>query len=452
MKTQTIKDDKIQLIKQIKDIINIIINPQKKAIYQPSSYEPNTNQSIYLDYHNLIKDNIKNSNNITFILHSLSKEIFIAESIKDKIKLLNLLPEFYSPFLNNPNLNISLSHPYLSRILTVLQNNLLSNIQPSIISEIFGKIIIIIFKDEYEYKKIKKNYEISQGFCFYNMKQNEFKNQICGVLCLKSLIENTNYYNDHAKLIKSLYEKIILFIDNNNFEPKEFLIEILVIFLTKCQHHYKPYINIIFYKLLNFIETNNVILRQKIIDALAIIIRIYPYEFHSIESSLINFLSILSKDKDEYIRKKSNQILNEFKNACNLNTYSANTFYDKNYSTMSKSTCCALSTKYIKDLKLINDYKYKNKIYTINNNNNKHRKNSARTLNINYYRNHYKIMKENNNINNNEKNFSKSIDGNKKSLVFNLNRLKNDINNMGSSLNEHIGEMEKKFFYRNLHF
>ena len=69
MKTQTIKDDKIQLIKQIKDIINIIINPQKKATYQPSSYEPNTNQSIYLDYRNLIKDNIKNSNNITFILH-----------------------------------------------------------------------------------------------------------------------------------------------------------------------------------------------------------------------------------------------------------------------------------------------------------------------------------------------------------------------------------------------
>ena len=377
MKTQIMRDDKIQFNKKIKDIINIIINPQKKTTYQPSSYEPNTNRAIYLDYHNLIKDNIKNSNNITFILHSLSKEIFMAESIKDKIKLLNLLPEFYSPFLNNTNLNISLSYPYLSRILTVLQNNLLSNIQPSIISEIFGKIIIIIFKDEYEYKKIKKNYEICQGFCFYNMKQNEF---------------------------------------NNNYEPKEFLVEILGIFLTKCQHHYKPYINIIFYKLLNFIETNNVILRQKIIDSLAIIIRIYPYEFHSIESSLINFLSILSKDKDEYIRKKSNQILNEFKNACNLNTYSANTFYDKNYSTMSKSTSCALSTKYIKDLKLINDYKYKNKIYTINNNK-KHRKNSARTLNINYYRNHYKIMKENNNINNNEKNFSKSIDGNKKSLV-----------------------------------
>ena len=487
MKTQILKEDKIHLNNNLKNFFNNIINSSKNSNYQ--AYESLTNESkinknIYSDYHNLIKENIQNSNNITFILYALSKEIFITESIQDKIKLLTLLPEFYSPFLNNSNLDISLTYPYLSRILTVIQNNLSLNIQPKIISDIFGKIIIIIFKNEYEYKKIKKNYEICQGFCFYNMKQNEYKNQICGVLCLNEMIVNTNYYMENNKHIKNIYEKIILFIDNNNFEPKEYLIELLGNFISKCQQFYKPYINITFYKLLNYIETNNIALKQKIIDVFGLIITIFPYEFKSINNSLINFLTILSKDKDEYIKTKSNQILKEFKNIfnLNLNTNNTNNVIDKNYSTLtsfrknntifnnairnswinnnikndsflSKSTRYASSSKYIKDAKnKLNDCNSKNNINNFNIfTNKKNRKNSARALNINYYRNHYKMMKENSKNNNNNYN-PKELDRNQKSLTFNLNKLKKDINNMSSSLNNHIGKVEKKIIYKNSYF
>ena len=459
MKTQILKEDKIHLNNNLKNFFNNIINSSKNSNYQ--AYESLTNESkinknIYSDYHNLIKENIQNSNNITFILYALSKEIFITESIQDKIKLLTLLPEFYSPFLNNSNLDISLTYPYLSRILTVIQNNLSLNIQPKIISDIFGKIIIIIFKNEYEYKKIKKNYEICQGFCFYNMKQNEYKNQICGVLCLNEMIVNTNYYMENNKHIKNIYEKIILFIDNNNFEPKEYLIELLGNFISKCQQFYKPYINITFYKLLNYIETNNIALKQKIIDVFGLIITIFPYEFKSINNSLINFLTILSKDKDEYIKTKSNQILKEFKNIfnLNLNTNNTNNVIDKNYSTLtsfrknstifnnairnswinnnikndsflSKSTRYASSSKYIKDAKnKLNDCNSKNNINNFNIfTNKKKKKNSARALNINYYRNHYKMMKENSKNNNNNYN-PKELDRNQKSLTFNLKKKK----------------------------
>ena len=119
MKAQLFKDDKIQLNIKLQNILNNIIIPLTNTTYQPyqaSSYESRVSKSIYTDYHELIKENIKESNNITFILHSISKEIFFAELIQDKIKLLNLLPEFFSPFLNNQNLNISISYPYLSRI------------------------------------------------------------------------------------------------------------------------------------------------------------------------------------------------------------------------------------------------------------------------------------------------------------------------------------------------
>ena len=479
MKNQILKDDKNHLNSKLQNIFNNIISSSKKLNYhQQLENESRIKKNIYSDYHKLIKENIQNSKNITFILHALSKKIFFTEIIQDKIKLLNLLYEFYSPFLNNSNSNISLSYPYLSRILTVIQNNLLLNIQPKIIGDIFGKIIIIIFKNEYEYKKIKKNYEICQGFCFYNMKQNEYKNQICGVLCLNEIIINTNYYMENNKHIKNIYEKIILFIDNNNFEPKEFLIELLGNYINKCQQYYKPYVNITFYKLLNYTETNNIILKQKIIDVFGLIIIIFPYEFKSIKNSLINFLTILSKDKDEYIKNKSNLILNEIKNIfnSNLNTNSTNSIIDRNYSTLttfrknssifnkairnswknnnikndstlSKSTRYASSSKY-----KLNDYNNKDKVKNFNiTSNKKNRKNSARPLNINYYRNHYKMMKEN--FKNNNINYCpKTFDRNQKSLAFNLNKLKNDINNMSSSLYKHIGKVEKKFIYKNLNF
>ena len=481
MKSQLSQETKIQLNNKLKIIFNNIIKITNNKAYQPLIYESNKNKNIYSDFQELIKENMQNSNNITYILHILSKEIFFVQSIEDKIKLLNLLPEFYIPFINNFNENIILIYSYLSRVLNVIQNSLLLNIEPKIISLIFGKIILLIFKNEIEYKKIKKYYEIVQGFCFYNMKQNEYKNQICGVLCLKELIINTNYFVENNKCIKNIYEKIILFIDNNNFEPKEILIEFLGNFINKCQQYYKQFVNITFYKWLNYIETNNINLKQKIIDVIGIIISSFPYEFQNIKESLIKFLTILSKDKDNYIRNKSNQILYKFKNIFNLNINinSPNTLCDINYSALtsfrknssifnkilrkswtnkikndsnlSKSSRFNSSNKYIKSYNnIFNNNNYKKDNIINNNPNYKHfKKNSARTLNINYYRDNYKMMKEKNN-DNNSNNFYKKLDGDQKILMLNLKELKKDINNMSSSLNNHTGQIENKVHNNNL--
>ena len=484
MDEQNFKEDKIQINEILKKIFIDIINHNNNTSYKTISYESRTNKNKYYSYHNLIKDNIQNSNKITYILHYLSKEIFTTEIVQDKIKLFNLLPEFFSPFFKNEKENISITYPYLSRILTVMQNNLTLNIQPKIISSIFRKIISIIFTSEIKYKKIKKYYEICQGFCFYNMKQNEYKCQICGVLCLNELILNTNYYLESNKYIKNLYEKIILFIDNNNFEPKEHLIELLKNFIIKCQQFYKPYVNITFYKLLNYLETDNILLKHKIIDIMGLIIALFPYEFRNINDSLINFLTILAKDKDDYIKNKSNQILNEFNNSFNLKYSNAsinNILRSKNYSTLtsfrrsseifnktmrnswlnnnnlkndstlSKSTRYNSSRKYIRNSNnLLFEYNYKNYFNENNNiNDKKKRKNSARIFNINYYRNNYKIMKEKYNKNKNRYK-PKTIDGNQKSLIFNLNKLKNDINNMSNSLNNHAQKIENKVLHEKL--
>ena len=495
MKNQSCKELKIELNTILQNIFKKIINNSYHSC-RDISFEVKLNNSLYSDYHNLIIENIQNPNNITYILHSLSKEIFFTKAIQDKIKLFNLISEFFSPFKDNINheLNISMTYPYISRILTVIQNNLLLNIQPKIISSTFGKIISIIFGNENEVNKTRKEYfEICQGFCFYNMKQNEYKNQICGVLCLEELITKTNYYIDKNKYIKCIFEKIILFIDNNNFEPKEILVELQGIFISKCQQNYKPYVNITLYKLLNNIETNNISLKHRIIDVLEIILNLFPYEFKNINESILNFCHLLTNDKDDYIRNKSNKILNDYKTifslyedenrkSDNISIYNnKNNNYNYNYTTFSNfrknsllinktaknskkknnkknDSFLSRSTKYSTTRKSLNNLNYNlyNYIYKKDNkesnrhlNNNKNRKNSARTLNINYYRSHYKLFKENNNVRNKDLIGQRTLEGNRKSLIYNLNKLKIDINTMSSSLNNRVNRIENKIYLKN---
>jgi len=490
MKNQSFTEFKIGLNTILQNIFNNIINNSYHSCRNISS-EAKLNKSLYSDYHNLIIENIQNPNNITYILHALSKEIFFTKAIQDKINLFNLISEFFSPFRDNINrdLNISMTFPYISRILTVIQNNLLLNIQPKIISNTFGKIISTIFGNEYGVNKVKKEYyEICQGFCFYNMKQNEYKNQICGVLCLEELITKTNYYIDKNKYIKCIFEKIILFIDNNNFEPKEILVELQGIFISKCQQNYKPYVSITLYKLLNNIETNNINLRHRIIDVLEIMLNLFPYEFKSINESILNLLHLLTNDKDDYIRNKSNKILYDYKTIFNSyedenrkndniliynnSKFNFSTFTDfrknsilinntmknskkknkkKNDSFLSRSTKYSTTRKSLNNLNY-NLYNYIHKNDNKKNNmqlyNNKNRKNSAKTLNINYYRSHYKLMKENNYDINKDLIGQRTLEGNRKSLIYNLNKLKIDINAMSCSLNNRVNRIENKIYLK----
>ena len=137
MKNKISPKDKSNIDKNLK---NIFI----KLIVTESNRIPKLE---YNHYHKLIKDNIENLEIITYIIHSISKEILSLEKNEDKIKLLNLLNEFYSPWnsindvTDNFNLYFHSYCEYTSRILTVIQDNILLNIPANKISDIFGRII-----------------------------------------------------------------------------------------------------------------------------------------------------------------------------------------------------------------------------------------------------------------------------------------------------------------------
>ena len=131
-----------ELEKRTNNIINIIKEKN------PNEIENNDN-ILYLEFYNLLKENIEYQKHITYIFHTISKAISSSEKEDEKESLLKLLPEFFIPFKDN----ISLTFPFLSRILTTIQSNINSNINKQYISQIFKEIIIILFNEKDNYMK-----------------------------------------------------------------------------------------------------------------------------------------------------------------------------------------------------------------------------------------------------------------------------------------------------------
>ena len=262
---------------------------------------------LYIEFHNLITENITNQKNITFIFHTISRAIANSEKEEEKENLLKLLPEFFLPFKND----LSKTFPFLSRILTTIQSNIHSKINLEFISKIFKEIIQILFNDNnyIAQNQNKQNYEICQGFCIYNMKQNDELCQICGVLCLKELIINLNFFLQNNKYMKYLWEKLILFIENDNFGNKIFLLQCFNELIKKCKEKFKQFANITMYKILDFLQDNENDLRKEALNILYLLIFHCPKDISSLKNQLIDFISVLQEEKDEFIQNKCNQIL-----------------------------------------------------------------------------------------------------------------------------------------------
>ena len=262
---------------------------------------------LYIEFYNLITENITNQKNITFIFHTISRAIANSEKEEEKENLLKLLPEFFLPFKND----LSKTFPFLSRILTTIQSNIHSKINLDFLSKIFKEIIQMLFNDNNNIaqNQNKQNYEICQGFCIYNMKQNDELCQICGVLCLKELIINLNFFLQNNKYMKYLWEKLILFIENDNFGNKIFLLQCLNELIKKCKEKFKQFANITMYKILDFLQDNENDLRKEALNILYLLIFHCPKDISSLKNQLIDFISVLQEEKDEFIQNKCNQIL-----------------------------------------------------------------------------------------------------------------------------------------------
>ena len=287
--------------------INIII---KSILEKNNTFKIENHESIiYLQFYKLITENIQNQKNITLIFHTISRAIATSEKEEEKELLLNLLPEFFLPFKND----ISKTFPFISRILTTIQSNIHSKINPEYISKIYKDILQLLFSTDdnnIESSANKINYEICQGFCIYNMKQNDELCQLCGVLCLKQLIINLNFYLKNTKYMKYLWEKLILFIENDNFNYKLILLQCFNELIQKCKEKFRQYANITMYKVLDYLQDTESESRKEALNILYLLILNCPKDISALKHQLIDFISVLQEENDEFIQERCNQILN----------------------------------------------------------------------------------------------------------------------------------------------
>ena len=299
-----------------KKSLESLIKRIRISIKDSLKHKKNVNipKNILLDYYNIITDTISDQNLTIYLLHIISREIGNSSSLIEKELLLALIPEFYVPFTNT---DISLTDPYLSRILTSIQSNILSEVSPLYIGEIFKKIILSIFNEDNEFNRENINkdlFEICQGFCLYNMRQTQYNYQLCGVICLNFLLNEIDYsFLNIKNFILYIWEKIDFFLNFKNFAPKEYLLKYLYDFISKFRIPFKPYVNIAIYKILEFLDDKNSTIRKNSLNILSLLISFYPDEISPIKSLIIQLISILENDKDENIRNKSIYIYNKIK-------------------------------------------------------------------------------------------------------------------------------------------
>ena len=352
-----------ELTNEIENIIKNIRTSCKE--FKQKNIKPELSKKVLLDYYNLITKNINNQAITIYLLHVISREINNSSSIMEKELLLSLLPEFYVPFINT---DISITDKYLSRILTSIQSNILSEVPPIFIGEIFKRIIFHIFNDEEELNRVTINkdlFEICQGFCLYNMKQNQYNYQLSGIICLNFLLNGLDYsFLNIKNYVSFVWEKINFFLDSEKFSPKEYLLKYLYDFISKFNTQFKPYINFCIYKILGFIENKNANIRKNALNVLSLLINFYPNEIKPIKSSIIKLLTILQNDEDENIRNKSNFIFNKIQNQTSSKSINKNNNKKYNFYFYDLDNNFEITDKYneVKTQKIINNRIYNKRI------------------------------------------------------------------------------------------
>ena len=297
-------ENKLLIRNSFDNIIKNIRNSTNESYLKNNPVEISHN--ILMDYYSLITNNISDYNLTIYILHLISREIKNSVSLLEKKLLLSLIPEFFISFFTK---DIELTYPYLTRILTTIQSNILWGIPPIYIGEIFKKIIFYLFNDEEGQNRLPINkdvFEICQGFCFYNMKFKDNNNQLVGIICLNILLTEIDYsFLNKNNFAQYIWEKISLFLDSENFYPKDYLLKYIYDFIPKFKMPFKPFVNIAIYKILDFLDNNDANIRKASLNILGLLISFYPNEIQPIKNSIIKLLTILENDKDDNIRNKS---------------------------------------------------------------------------------------------------------------------------------------------------
>ena len=249
----------------------------------------------------LIKSKINNNQAINFIIKNISSFITL-ESINGNHKGFNLLDSVIKTL--NPDEMII----FLSQILTALQENIADeNIQD------VENSYLNILKGCHEIKENSEIFKLLNGFCVYNMKQNNLCSQEIGVKTFLALINflslNNTSDNHDFDVQKIIWENIYDLLEDSNFVKKYELLNCLNELILISENNFEQFAAIALYKILDYLNDEND--NNKIIT-LDIIKNLLIYCENSItplKEQIKNFLKVIENSQNEKIEEEYQNIL-----------------------------------------------------------------------------------------------------------------------------------------------
>ena len=281
--------------------------------------KPPTKEVGYDLFLKLVHKNLYSSPQMNYIINHVSEFILPLEPKgKDPcIKLLSLI--FYSPSNEEESIDSKIYFPYLSPVLTTLQNLIKdsnSTIFPTI-ANVFAEIVQNIMPTDIEASNIeldqeeKTAYEMMQGFCIYNMKYDDKSNRIVGSLCLTKLVENCPVVLQ-KQYMKLIWEVIMNLIDKKNFNAKYELLNCLISLILGAENLFSPYAHNTLYKVLDFLADTDWFKRKLALNVIYTLIFYCKEEILPLKEHIISFLRALKTDKVKEVREVCLLILKIF--------------------------------------------------------------------------------------------------------------------------------------------
>ena len=282
--------------------------------------KPSTKDVGYELFLKLIHKHLYNSPSISFIISQLAEFIppLPPKEKEPTLSLLSLI--FFDPTSDpqNPKKK-TIYFQYLSPVLSIIQsitNDKNSSIYGSI-ANTYAEIVQNLMPTDINYAledldmEERKGYELLQGFCIYNMKQEEKANRIIGSLCLTKLVENCPVVLQE-KYMKFIWDNIITFIEMKNYTAKYELLNCLISLILGAENLFIPYANATLYKVLDFLSEDDSNKRKLALNVIYTLIYYCKEEILPLKEHIISFLKVLKTDKVKEVREVCLLILQIF--------------------------------------------------------------------------------------------------------------------------------------------
>ena len=411
--------------------------------------KPPTKEVGYDLFLKLVHKNLYSPPQMNFIINHVSEFITPLEP-KEKdpcIKLLSLI--FYSPSNEEDSVDSKIYFPYLSPVLTTLQNLIKdsnSTIFPTI-ANVFAEIVQNIMPTDIEASNIeldqeeKTAYEMMQGFCIYNMKYDDKSNRIVGSLCLTKLVENCPIVLQ-KQYMKLIWEVIMNLIDKKNFNAKYELLNCLISLILGAENLFSPYAHNTLYKVLDFLADTDWFKRKLALNVIYTLIFYCKEEILPLKEHIISFLRALKTDKVKEVREVCLLILKIF-------SENEPKTKDNNKDKNSKGNNASINNKKrtankLNESKNINKTKKINASVSMNNDANSNSNNTNSNNNSNKMKNSVqkKLGNKFNKNNDQDKNSNKFSDCMIPEIKENNNNINNNLKENKNKFNENLKSLD----------